>query len=310
MNIRRWTLLASASLAALSLLPPPGRARAASQDSAEIDVSSCRSCHEAATRAVEATRHFGVEGRCTACHQGVHEHVKSLADKGEPGPIVRIRKQPVQQTNDACESCHDKGKPAHYQGSPHDRRGIGCSGCHSVHGFKSEKGLFKTTREAETCFSCHPAVRAKTNRVSHHPVREGAMQCSACHDSHGSNPKLIAADWVNETCYQCHAEKRGPFLWEHASTRDNCLNCHDPHGSNHRPLLVAKPPYLCQRCHLNTLHAATLYDFRDTPAGGGRGFGATSTATAAPTAGRGHACLNCHRSIHGSNAPSSTILIR
>lgn len=306
MSHGRRALLASAFLASAWLLPLAGQA----QPPAEIDVSACRSCHEAATKSVQATRHFGVEGRCTACHQGVPEHLKSMEEKGEPGPIVRIAKQPVQQTNEACESCHDKGKPAHYQGSPHDLRGIGCSSCHSVHGFKSEKGLFKSAREAETCFSCHAAVRAKTNRVSHHPLREGVMQCSACHDTHGSNPKLIAADWVNEACYQCHAEKRGPFLWEHASARDNCLNCHDPHGSNHRPLLISKPPYLCQRCHLNTLHAATLYDGRDTPLGGGRGFGATSTVTAAPTAGRGHACLNCHRSIHGTNAPSATILVR
>jgi DmsE family decaheme c-type cytochrome len=272
---------------------------ASGQAAAEINVSDCRTCHEAQVKTLEATRHFSVESRCSDCHQGVPEHLKSVLDKGDPGPIIRIKKQAVQETNDACGSCHDKGKPAHFQGGPHDRRGVACASCHSVHGFKSEKGLFKTARESETCFSCHPSVRAKMNRVSHHPLREGVMQCSACHDVHGSNPKLIAADWVNETCYQCHAEKRGPFLWEHASARDNCLNCHEPHGSNHRPLLITKPPYLCQRCHLNTLHAATMYDARDTPRG------------SAPTAfGTGRACTNCHRSIHGTNAPSGTILVR
>src|SRR5687767_12654418 len=100
MSPPRWTLLASVSLAALSLLLVAGRARAGAQEpAAEIDVGSCRSCHEAATRAVEATRHFGVEGRCSACHQGVHEHLKALEDSGEPGPIVRIKKQPPQQSN-------------------------------------------------------------------------------------------------------------------------------------------------------------------------------------------------------------------
>ena len=300
MSNRRRALFAGAAVAGMCLLSLGG-ARAAGQAPArsEVDVGDCRSCHEAVVKTIEATRHFRVEGRCTACHEGVPEHLKSVLDNGQPGAIVRIRKQPVQQANEACESCHDKGKAAHYQGSPHDRRGIGCGSCHSVHGFKSEKGLFKTVRESETCFSCHPSVRTRMNRVSHHPLREGVMQCSACHDTHGSNPKLIAADWVNETCYQCHTEKRGPFLWEHASARDSCLNCHDPHGSNHRPLLITKPPYLCQRCHLNTLHAATLYDGRDTPRG------------QAPTAfGTGRACTNCHRSIHGSNAPSATILVR
>ncbi len=265
----------------------------------EIDVDDCRACHESAVKSLQATRHFGVESRCQACHKGVDEHLQSMSQKGEPGAIEFIRKQPVQKANDACEACHSKGRQAHFQGGPHDRRGVGCTGCHSVHGFGSEKALLKAAQESESCYQCHPSVRVKMKKVSHHPVREGAMQCSSCHDVHGSNPKLVAADWVNETCYQCHAEKRGPFLWEHAPSRDNCLNCHEPHGSNHRGLLVSKPPYLCQRCHLNTLHAALMYDARDTPRG------------SAPTAfGTGRACANCHRSIHGTNAPSATILIR
>ena len=266
---------------------------------ATVDPSECRSCHEAAMKVLETTRHNGVAGGCQACHVGVPEHLQSMADKGEPGAIVYLRKQPADAVNESCETCHDKGKVAHYQGGPHDRRGVSCASCHSVHGFKSETAMLKTAREPETCYSCHPQVRARMNRVSHHPVREGAMACSSCHDTHGSNPKLVAADWVNETCYKCHAEKRGPFLWEHAPARDNCLNCHDPHGTNHRGLLINKPPYLCQRCHLNTLHAAVMYDGRDTPRG------------SAPTAyGTGRACTNCHRSIHGTNAPSATILTR
>lgn len=294
-----WRRLPLAAALFAAALAAPGATRAQEAARAEIDIADCRSCHEAAVKVIEATRHSSVEGRCQACHQGVREHLKSLTDSGEPTGIAYIKKQPVQQTNDACESCHDKARPAQFQGSPHDRRGVGCTSCHSVHGFKSERTLFRTTHESQTCYGCHPAVRARMNRVSHHPVREGAMQCSSCHDVHGSNPKLVAADWVNETCYQCHAEKRGPFLWEHAPSRDSCLNCHEPHGSNHRGLLVNKPPYLCQRCHLNTLHAAVLYDGRDTPRG------------AAPTAfGTGRACTNCHRSIHGTNAPSATILVR
>ena len=86
------------------------------------------------------------------------------------------------------------------------------------------------------------------------------MTCSSCHDPHdGSKPKMIKADWTNELCLQCHTEKRGPFLWEHAPVRENCLNCHNPHGSNHDKLLVSQQPWLCQRCHLNTRHPGTFY---------------------------------------------------
>ena len=53
---------------------------------------------------------------------------------------------------------------------------------------------------------------------SHMPIREGKITCSDCHNPHGSvTEKLIRQASVNEVCYTCHAEKRGPFLWEHAA---------------------------------------------------------------------------------------------
>ena len=127
------------------------------------------------------------------------------------------------------------------------------------------------------------------------------MGCESCHDPHdGSTPKMIKADWANELCLQCHQEKRGPFLWEHAPVRENCLNCHNPHGSNHDKLLVAKQPYLCQRCHLNTRHPGSFYD--GTVAG-------NSVGSASNRAVEG-ACKNCHQSVHGGNAPSGPYLGR
>ena len=39
------------------------------------------------------------------------------------------------------------------------------------------------------------------------------MTCSDCHNVHGSvGPALAKRDSTNETCYTCHAEKRGPFV--------------------------------------------------------------------------------------------------
>ena len=42
------------------------------------------------------------------------------------------------------------------------------------------------------------------------------MTCSDCHNAHGSaGPMLMVRDSVNETCYTCHMEKRGPFVRNH-----------------------------------------------------------------------------------------------
>jgi DmsE family decaheme c-type cytochrome len=169
-----------------------------------------------------------------------------------------------------------------------------------VHSYESQEGQLKTARASETCYSCHPAIRAKMQRTSHHPVREGVMGCEDCHNPHdGSTPMMIKASFTNELCYECHTEKRGPFLWEHAPVREDCTNCHDIHGSNHDKLLIAKQPYLCQRCHLNTRHPGTFYT----------GLNAADAANASNRAVE-HACKNCHQNVHGGNAPSGPYLGR
>jgi len=102
---------------------------------------------------------------------------------------------------------------------------------------------------------------------------------------------------VLETCYSCHAEKRGPFLFEHQPVTEDCTICHTPHGSNLGSLLRTRPPFMCQECHDGT-HASA------TPAGPNVA-GKQNGLTAAPNrniVGRG--CMNCHIAIHGSNSPA------
>jgi DmsE family decaheme c-type cytochrome len=138
----------------------------------------------------------------------------------------------------------------------------------------------------------------KVQKSGHMPLREGKMDCTSCHSPHGStNVRMLkAGNTVNESCASCHAEKRGPFMWEHAAGRENCASCHDPHGSNNDRMLVAKAPMLCQRCHVASRHPATIYD------------GAQLTAASNRMVGR--SCVNCHSQIHGSNHPSGNFFLR
>jgi len=290
-------------LSAGLLVVAPALGAFAAQDapaSAAVDINDCRTCHEEGLVQFDKTYHAGLENSCVQCHEGAAEHLAGRME-GEETPGPSFENLDASEANAVCLNCHEKGRQAVWDGGTHDRRGVSCISCHSVHKPQSAKAQLKTFAEADTCYTCHKDIRARAMRTSHHPVREGLMGCASCHDPHDSTrPKMIKADWTNDLCLTCHTEKRGPFLWEHAPVRENCLNCHNPHGSNHDKLLVAGMPYLCQRCHLNTRHPGTLYGAHNS---------ATVTASASNRAVE-HACKNCHQSIHGSNAPSGPYLGR
>ena len=103
---------------------------------------------------------------------------------------------------------------------------------------------------------------------------------------------------VNDTCFQCHAEKRGPYLWEHAPVAEDCTTCHNPHGSNQPGMLAQRAPFLCQSCHSQSGHPSIAYD-------------ADGLATGMPSQYLlAESCLNCHSQVHGSNHPSGSKLMR
>jgi DmsE family decaheme c-type cytochrome len=289
--------------------PPAAQAEPKAKDDAPkghaaFDAGDCKACHDAAFTKFERTAHAEQAGSCAYCHgDAVVAHLQSNLEKGEPGPVdaISLKKKNAKEINSTCLDCHAKAEHPTWAGGAHDRRGVACTDCHSVHQPQTPKGQLKTAFEPDTCNKCHNAIRAQSLRTSHHPVREGLMTCSSCHNVHdGSKPKLIRADWTNELCLQCHTEKRGPFLWEHAPVRENCLHCHNPHGSNHDKLLVSQQPWLCQRCHLNTRHPGTLYS----------SINAAGTATSPSNRAVEHACKNCHQNVHGGNAPSGPYLGR
>ncbi len=280
---------AVASVAAMPQEPKPGGATAG------VNPAECLTCHESVfSNAFKHSKHAGLEQSCASCHKGAADHGKAMMEGNTDAPKPSLKGLKSVDLNKTCLECHEKGNQANWAGGVHDRRGLSCTSCHGVHDFKSSQAQLKTGRDSETCFTCHAAIKAKTLRTSHHPVREGRLECASCHNPHDSTkPKMIKADWITDQCLTCHTEKRGPFLWEHAPVRENCALCHDPHGSNHDKMLVAKQPFLCQRCHLNTRHPGTLYDGTNTVGG----LNVSNRAVE-------HACKNCHQNVHGGNAPS------
>jgi DmsE family decaheme c-type cytochrome len=273
----------------------------------------CTRCHdendEFPVLAIGKTRHGTVaDGRtptCTSCHGESDTHVNKPPNATErPKPdrtFTRTSLTPVQVRNDACMSCHRKDSTrSHWDGSTHQARDVACTSCHQVHA-QHDRVREKIT-QPEVCFTCHKEQRTQMTRPSRHPILEGKVVCSDCHNPHGSvGPKLVKRDSVNDTCYACHMEKRGPFVHPHEPVGEDCGLCHNPHGTVTENLLKMRAPFLCHQCH--TPHGP------NTPQLLGRQVVPNSVTTTGKnpiniTQGRG--CLNCHTEVHGSNNPSTT----
>jgi DmsE family decaheme c-type cytochrome len=265
----------------------------------------CLTCHAKLKDHYEETAHGQAlteeNGRtelmkqgCESCHGPGKVHAYSGGGK-DVGGLLTFRDNSVKgirRQNEACLQCHESGSRTLWEGSAHQARDVACTSCHQVMRNVSSQALLSRTTQTQTCARCHDSRRAQTLRNSHMPLREGKMECSSCHNPHGSVTKgLLAGDSPNDACFKCHADKRGPFLWDHAPVGESCMNCHDPHGSTREKMLKVTVPRLCQQCHIEILHP---------------------TEARLPTNKLviGRACLQCHQNIHGSNHPSGFAFTR
>ena len=297
---------------------------------AEKGAQSCLKCHNETPviyilqtpHAVKAdSRTPFADHECESCHGASPLHMTTKGkDRVSPTVVFKGPKaSPVEARNKVCISCHESGLRMNWQGSQHQNNEVACVSCHTIHAAK-DPVLVKQT-QPEKCFTCHAEQRAESFEYSHHPIREGKVVCSDCHNPHGTvGPKLLKENTVNDTCYTCHAEKRGPFLWEHEPVREDCTNCHVPHGSNQARLLKDRLPFLCQDCHNTGGHNANPFSASNLPGTEGAPANFRTAATAPGPLGNGatsvsprmmaRGCVNCHSNIHGSNSPAGNYFTR
>lgn len=296
--------------------PPPADAAIAGQtEYTKRGADTCLKCHDEdneypimpifnTKHAQMADKRTPFAGRqCEACHGPGRAHAKKVRPGKKQGPILNFGKNskaPPELQNKACLTCHQDSVRTGWHGSVHEQYEVACADCHQVH--KTKDPVLVKAEQSSVCFNCHSKERSEFHRASVHPVRFGELSCSECHEPHDSlAPGLLVRSTLNETCYTCHAEKRGPFLWEHAPVIEDCALCHEPHGSNHPALLKKRPPLLCQQCHSQAGHPSLAYSGTGLPGG-------PDTFSRQFMLGKG--CVNCHSRIHGSNHPSGVKLMR
>jgi len=308
--IQMKLLIQAVFIAALLLMAVPS-AHGQDAEYSRKGADTCIACHgDAEIMTLFHTKHgapsnsqgpFG-DGQlqCEACHGPGGAHAGRVRRGQERPSVIRFvadSATPVEEQNGMCLACHqnDVGFSWHTGAHPGDE--IGCADCHDLHA--SADAVRQTSTQPDVCFTCHQMQRSETRKAFSHPIFEGKMDCMGCHNMHGDNAATqLARLNVNDTCQQCHAEKRGPYLWEHAPVSEDCGLCHAPHGSNHPGMLTKRAPLLCQSCHSQSGHPSIPQD------AGGLAGGSPSQFLL------GQSCTNCHSQVHGSNHPSGSRLMR
>jgi DmsE family decaheme c-type cytochrome len=259
-----------------------------------VGSDTCKSCHEEMFNSfergphwkTETDKHHGPQWQgCEACHGPGRAHSEST----NASDIINLKNLSREESSKRCLSCHEFGEEhANFLRSQHLKNNVGCIDCHSVHSAKVEHQLLKAA-EPTLCFTCHQEIKADFSKPFHHKVNEGLIACSNCHNPHGgfNTHQLRATAAQDQVCFTCHADKAGPFAFEHAPVRtEGCVSCHTPHGSsNPRLLKRSQVNLLCLECHTFTVDSA---------------------APAIPSfhnqAQKYQACTLCHVAIHGSNS--------
>lgn len=244
--------------------------------------------------------------QCEACHGPGGEHAGRRRVTASHAPVVVFgtdRETATRDQDAVCTGCHERDVTLAWTGSAHERNETGCAGCHRVH--TATDPITMHASQNEGCFDCHRQQRADSLKPSSHPLRvdeafrAAAMVCTDCHDPHASSAVAqIRQPTINELCFDCHAEYRGPMIFEHAPVSEDCSLCHQSHGSIHSPLLTRRAPLLCQSCHSQRGHPSVSFTDQ------GLAGGAPSPMLL------GRSCTNCHTQVHGSNHPSGFRLMR
>ena len=286
-------------------------------------ISGCEACHgpgKAHADAIEAAE--GDEGKTKLA---LEEHPMfsfsvnaKITAALQQYPIFHFRSN-AKENASRCLFCHISSKQQDdFEHSTHAAQAMSCDQCHSPHLVTEVKdqtkgglstpqahffqvpqlpdevrwlhGSLLKRSEPDLCFGCHSNIQAQFALPVHHRVPEGLVKCTDCHNPHGSLNRASLNRPSFQTCANCHAEKRGPYIYEHPAVKvEGCTTCHNPHGSTNRMLLVRREGrQLCLQCH-NGFHGQN---------------GVPHSRLGFQTSGE---CTRCHVAIHGSNLDPSLL---
>lgn len=258
---------------------------------------SCADCHEQAKVFGTNPHAHGKASKgkvvpnavCEGCHGSGTAHMDAGGDKS-----LIYKPVGLAGANKTCLSCHDTASEriSRHAGQHANSAQVNCLTCHSIHASEPRSAHLLAKEQLSLCSTCHSSqVASFRNKPYAHRLGRGGMECSTCHEPHGmpfkpQNVRMTAAGEL--PCYNCHADKRGPFVFNHGSVAiGDCTTCHEVHGSSNPKMLNRSTVMqVCIECH-SPITSNTL--------------GSQPPSFHNLTSPRYQNCTSCHVAIHGSN---------
>ncbi len=284
---------------------------------AYVGQQTCLECHDELGAAFARTRHGrldhgqqrgGARG-CEACHGPGAAH----AESGDPADIARLSAADGRLSASVCLECHRTGVTAGWDLSSHGGADLSCQACHRIHG--DGRAYLLADRQPALCYECHRDQAGQFQLPSRHPLREGKMACTSCHQPHAAElAGLKPGEPSRHLCLSCHARHQGPFIFEHSPVEEDCGICHAAHGAVANNLLHQNEPFLCLQCHQPHFHSGLMAMtgpfsppaavVEDNPAYGQLSGVSTPDGMKRVMMTK---CTQCHQAVHGTDLPSQGI---
>jgi len=173
----------------------------------EQGTKDCLRCHSGEKMHAVAASPHGDEQRpgspasgygCESCHGPGSIHIsRAHGGRGFP-PLTTFGRGTGTASRDeqlrVCMGCHARGSAGSegigFWGSPHDRRTINCSSCHTVHA--AADPMHDREQQKATCNRCHRRQINEHPRFEDKSIDFDALSCGTCHDVH--QPGVIQED--------------------------------------------------------------------------------------------------------------------
>ena len=192
----------------------------------------CKACHEKQTASYDGSIHGkkghpaspANAGQCSTCHGDATEHVKAGGGRGVGGiQNPGAKGLSAEQKDKICLSCHASSRHlAFWDSGKHRKNDVTCADCHNTHG--GNQSLLRVDNpsiaplvnsakvpQQEVCFTCHRDIRALAMRRSPHPIVEGKIKCTSCHNRTRFCP-ASGQPRFDQSCATPAIRQRGPFL--------------------------------------------------------------------------------------------------